>query len=199
MRTYSSLFKNTAMILAAILLSGAITVSCKKEVQQPKTAGHTLKDACIETVYTLWAGQNIDAGTLTVWNDQTTLYITYAITNPDPSLALEEVHLWAGTDIALCPQNKNGNPKIGQFPYFADAGSSKPEGNPFLTDPFEYSITVPLADLGVDCGSVIYIAAHGKASVETMWSEGTRFVPAPGDWATYSAYTVCCGGGGGEK
>ncbi len=195
MKTFSNLVKNTVMILAAVLLSGMMTTSCKKAIQDPQNPGHKLKETCVESVYTLWAGQNIDAGVLSVLNDATNVYITYHITNADPSLALNEIHLWAGLDPDQCPQNTPGFPKIGQFPYYANASSSTPQGNPLLTDPLEYTVTIPLATLGAACGNVIYIAAHGKASVETMWSEGEMFVPGSGSWATYSAYTVCCGGG----
>ncbi|MCK7539465.1 MAG: hypothetical protein MZV63_55445 [Marinilabiliales bacterium] len=191
MKELFKLTVKTAMVIAAILLTGMIILSCKKDVTDSSLSRPSLKDACAESYYTLWAGQNINAGNLIVWNDLTTLYIEYQIT--DPNQALNEIHLWAGTDITLCPQNKNGNPKIGQFPYYADPSTSKPEGNPYLTDPFNYAISIPLADLGADCEDIIYIAAHGAATTETMWGEGTRFVPAPGDWATYSTYTICCG------
>lgn len=191
MKELFKLTVKTATVIAAILLTGLIILSCKKEVSDPSTPRPSLKDECAESIYPLWAGQNINAGNLVVWNDLTTLYIEYQVT--DPNQALNELHLWAGTDITLCPQTNNGNPKVGQFPYYANATSSKPLGNPYLTDPYYYAISIPLADLGADCEDIIYIAAHGAATTETMWGEGTRFVPAPGDWATYSTYTICCG------
>ena len=192
MKKLFNFIKNIVIVIAAILLTGIIIVSCKKDVSNSSPVRSSLKSSCAESIYTLWAGQNINAGNLIVWNDMTTLYIEYQITNTDPDLALNELHLWAGTDISLCPQNKNGNPKVGQFPYYADSNTSKPDGYPFLTNPLDYSLTIPLSDLGASCYDIIYIAAHGKATSETMWSEGTRFVPAPGDWATYSTYTICC-------
>jgi hypothetical protein len=182
----------TVVVIAAILLVGLVIISCKKDVSTSPSSTPHLKYDCAPSTYILWAGQNINAGNLVVWNDYTTLYIEYQITNPDPSLGLNELHLWAGKDITQCPHNKNGNPKIGQFPYYANATTSKPLGNPYLTDPLYYQITIPLETLSATCNDVIYIAAHGKAAVETMWGEGTRFVPAPGDWATYSTYTICC-------
>jgi hypothetical protein len=193
MKELFKLTLKTATVIGAILLTGLIILSCKKEATDPASARPSLKDDCAESYFTLWAGQNINAGNLIVWNDLTTLYIEYQIT--DPSQALNELHLWAGTDLTLCPQNINGNPKVGQFPYYADPVTSKPEGYPLLTDPLSYLVTIPLIDLGADCADIIYIAAHGAATTETMWGEGTRFVPAPGDWATYSTYTICCNGG----
>ena len=171
-------------------------VSCNKDVSNSSPAKSSekpsLKSSCAESAYTLWAGQNMNAGNLIVWNDLTTLYIEYQITDTVSELALKEIHLWAGKDLDLCPHNNKGNPKVGQFPYYANSTTSKPVGYPYLTNPLDYRLTIPLSDLGAGCYDIIYIAAHGKATSETMWSEGTRFVPAPGDWATFSTYTICC-------
>lgn len=191
-KRFNSILK-AAVIIAAIVLTGLVIISCKKDVSDPSSSRPQLKDECAPSNYILWAGQNINAGNLVVWNDLTTLYIEYQVT--DPAQALVELHLWAGKDIALCPQNNKGNPKIGQFPYYANATTSKPVGNPLLTDPYFYHLEIPFESISATCNDIIYIAAHGNAAVETMWGEGTRFVPAPGDWATYSSYTICCGNG----
>lgn len=183
----------TAVVIAAIVLAGLVISSCKKDASTSPSAKPHLKDECAPSTYALWAGQNIYAGNLVVWNDATTLYIEYQIT--DPAQALDELHLWAGKDITQCPQTKHVSPIPGQFPYYANATSSTPAGNPYLTDPMFYHLEIPLTDISATCNDIIYIAAHGKAAVETMWSEGTRFVPPPGNWATYSTYTICCGGG----
>jgi hypothetical protein len=193
MKNKFTVIAKTAVILAAIAVTVLVIVSCKKDVSDPAASRHQLKDECAPSSYIFWAGQNINAGNLVVWNDLTTLYIEYQIT--DPAQALDELHLWAGKDITQCPQTKHVSPIPGQFPYYANATSSTPAGNPYLTDPMFYHLEIPLTDISATCNDIIYIAAHGKAAVETMWSEGTRFVPPPGNWATYSAYTICCGGG----
>lgn len=194
MKKSYDLMHHWATLIATVIIAGLIFGSCTKEVNEPEGTSHTLKDGCGETSYILWAGQNINAGNLVVWNDLDNLYIEYQIT--DPSQALQELHLWAGTDIEDCPQTKKDNPVPGQFPYYASATASKPYGYPYLVNPMYYLLVIPLTDIGVDlstdCGSPLYIAAHGKAAVETMWSAGTRFVPPPGTWATYSTYTICC-------
>jgi hypothetical protein len=182
-----------AVVIAAILLS-MIVGSCKKDISDPSLPKHTLKSDCGQSSYTLWAGQNINAGNLLVWNDETNLYIEYQITSTDPNLALNELHLWAGKDINECPDNNNGNPKVGQFPYYANPTSSTPAGYPYLTNSLDYTLTIPLNDIQASCEDIVYVAAHGKSTTETMWGAGTRFVPSGGNWATYSTYTICCGG-----
>jgi hypothetical protein len=177
------------MIVAAVFLTGLLLVSCKKDVTQTLSNSNVLKVTCPTTEAILWAGQNIDAGTLYVWDDGDNLYIDYVIT--DPAQAMTEIHLWAGKDIFECPHTTPGNPKVGQFPYFANATSSVPTGN-LLTDPMHYSLTVPFTDVqgSPECSDVIYIAAHAKAAVETLWGAG---VPFPGNsWATYTPYTITC-------
>ena len=191
MKKAINLAKAGAAVLVVFLLTGIISVSCQKETTDPGVVKNRLKTECIENEFTLWAGQNIEAGYLLVWNDEVNLYIEYYIT--DPAQALEELHLWAGKDIDDCPQTTPGSPKVGQFPYYASATSSMPEGSELLTDPEYYAISIPLAQLAAECGETVYIAAHGAAAVETLWSAGERFVPEPGPWSTYSIYTVCCG------
>jgi hypothetical protein len=194
MKKMYDLLQKSATVIMAVALTGLILGSCTKDVSTPGGASNVLKLDCGESTYVLWAGQSINAGNLNVWNDFDNLYIEYEII--DPSQALQELHLWAGTSLEGCPQTKKDNPVPGQFPYYASPTASSPYGYPYLVNPMYYLLVIPLADLGVDlstdCGGPLYIAAHGKATVETMWSEGTRFVPPPGTWATYSTYTICC-------
>lgn len=105
----------------------------------------------IETV--LYAGQTIDAGTLTVTNDANNLYVTYNLKN---DWYLKEVHLYVG-DCGEIPVNKKGNPVLGHFPYVMS-----------FTYPYptSYSETIPLDELG-EC---FCISAH--ATIGRMNSEG---------------------------
>ncbi len=198
MKRFYNFIRKAAMVVVAVSLTGMVIVSCKKDSVSPSHAISTLKtDPCPGDTVTLWAGQNIYAGYLHIWNDETNLYVEYNITSSDPNLAMQELHLWAGTNIIDCPENNNSLPKIGKFTYFADATESKPTGTePFLTDPLNYTFTVPFVDIEYDiansCSVPIIIAAHAKAVVETLWGQGTRFVPPPGDWAMHFDYYPCC-------
>ena len=63
---------------------------------------------------TLFAGQTIDAGTVTVSNDDTSLYVTYSAVDP---WWLSETHLHVADSEAGIPQNRKGNPVPGNFQY----------------------------------------------------------------------------------
>jgi hypothetical protein len=137
---------------------------------------------CGSETYTLWAGQTINAGTLTVSNDQTNLYVTYTTSG-----VFSTLHLWVGTDMALLPKNSQGTPIPGQFPYVYDASG--------LTT---YTYTIPLSGISFfnTCGDKVYVVAHAEVSInggnETAFGgniEGT----GTNRWYFYAGYsTVCC-------
>ncbi len=62
---------------------------------------------------TLYAGQHINVGTLTVSNNNTNLYVTFSVKE---DWWLSETHLFVGREVDL-PLTGSGNPKIGHFPY----------------------------------------------------------------------------------
>lgn len=139
---------------------------------------------------TLYAGQTIEAGTVSVEVVGTDLVVTY---NTSGGWELVETHLWVGNDLADMPQTRQGNPKIGNFPY--NSGD--------ITGSTSYSISVPLAVLGFSCPSDdadYYVAAHaalrkpdgaGGYQTETGWADGSRFVER-GMWGTFFAITLTC-------
>ena len=152
--------------------------------------------ACVKTdggvqVQTLYAGQTIDAGTVSVEIVGTDLVVTY---NTTGGWELTETHLWVGSDIADMPQTRKGTPKIGNFPY----SSGDISGQTSRTE------TIPLADLGFACpgdDAMFYVAAHaavqlvdGSGNViqtETGWADGDRFVQK-GMWGTFFNITLTC-------
>lgn len=167
-------FKSALFFAAVATLSLA---SCKKEANDftPETVKQTgahrtgSSNICGEpTTVTLIAGQHINAGTVTVTNDATNLYVTYSTAN---GWSLTELHLFAGACNKI-PVNKPGNPIPGQFPYSA---------NPAMAN--TYTFTIPLANLE-DCFCVAAHAVVRNASggTETAWGQGTRFVQK-GNWA----------------
>jgi len=146
-------------------------------------------------VVTLFAGQTIEAGNLTVSNDATNLYITY--TSADPWW-LAETHLHVADSLAGIPQTRKGNPVPGNFQYSR------------TYDPLvrEDTHTIPKSDLSLDDNNSVIVAGHAVVvqldasgdliASETGWGDGKRFVDR-GSWATYFSYQwQQCNAGGGD-
>ena len=116
--------KSKLIILSLVaFLLGAFWIGCQEEITQtddPLTSAEQLekkdKKPCLsiekrvntgtplplecETGYipvkfTLWAGQDIDAGTVTISNDDINLYVTYTT---DGTVDLEDVHVYVWTE-----------------------------------------------------------------------------------------------------
>jgi len=137
------------------------------------------------TVTPLIAGQKIDAGTVSVWNDIDYLYVKYETTG---GWCLTETHLAVKENITYIPQ-KNGNPIPGQFEY---SNTSLP----VCTKNFMY--TINMSKSGFDVNDDLVIAAHAVVKTfdaygnvtasQTGWGNGTNF---PGkNWAMYFQYRV---------
>lgn len=153
-------------------------------------------DACHTERFCLVAGQYIDAGWVDVSYDNSgNLYISY---QSEGGWALEELHLFVGHDAAGIPTNKNGSPKIGNFPlhqYFDEGITS-----------YTVKIDNPHAGTEIQFGCApMVIAAHAVVSTsdgqsETAWAQTcedsesifstVRFVER-GTWATYLAGELC--------
>lgn len=151
--------------------------SCQKqETNQitPQTeAAKTLKsgvdDPCYEESYTIYAGQHIDVGTLTVSNDEENIFVTYDLSGTDWKLS--ETHLFVG-NVDDLPLNGGGNPKIGHFPY-----SESHNGEQI------YTYTLPREDFE-ECFAVaahaVVVKDGGKGKgggSETAWANGGTEFP----------------------
>lgn len=175
--------------LTALILTGLGLTSAQAQCVQ------TLDENGVPTYegvacFDLIAGQNEVAGTVCVEVVGDCLEVSYATVD---DWLLTEAHLWVGGNLADMPQTKNGNPKIGNFPYqWADgAGASA------------CVFQIPLSALGFACpgdDATYYMAAHaalirtdGTGTIiqsETGWSEGPD-LPG-GSWAMYSEFTLTC-------
>jgi hypothetical protein len=145
---------------------------------------------------TLYAGQDIDAGTVCVevldTGPDEYLLVTYTTTG---GWELVEAHLWVGDDYLDMPQNRKGNPKIGNFPH--QSGD--------ITGQTSHTFTVDLAAFGGEdglCGGALLAAAHaalrkedspgsGIYQTETGWGDGDRMVER-GNWATFFDIEFSC-------
>lgn len=193
MNTLRNVVKNwhltTAAMIAVMTLGGA---TARAEASLAITSG-------LNGCYDLLAGQTIDAGDVCFTTDTAsgTLFVTYYTYG---GWELTEAHLWVGQVQDGYPHAKNGNPKIGNFPY-----NSGP-----LAGATTYSFSVPLGSVQsffdldnltdyCDQSGSLYAMAHaavrrvdGSGTVvqtETGWSQGEGAV-AKGSWALRSVLTL---------
>ncbi|HXO41446.1 MAG TPA: hypothetical protein VN999_08365 [Thermoanaerobaculia bacterium] len=133
---------------------------------------------------TLFGGQTIDTGTVTISNDASSITITYATNDP---WVISAVHLAVANSLAGIPQNGNHNPLPGHFPINTTY-------NPPVTS---VTFTIPLGNFFP--GETLFIGAQAEVSApggqggsQTGWGFGPRF--GGRNWATYINYTVqSCG------
>jgi len=134
-------------------------------------------------VTNLIAGQNFDAGEITISNSDTDLRITVETTD---GWKIEKSHLHLALDPADFPTNNGGNPQIGHFDYIASYDPS----TTFI------SYTFSLSEIPLNSGDILYVAFHaevvnatgGRYQAETAWGEGPGF---PGNsWAMYMSYAL---------
>jgi hypothetical protein len=140
-------------------------------------------------IETLFAGQTIPAGTVSTEVVGDFLEITYSTTG---GWELVEANLWIGDNLGSMPQTKNGNPKVGQFPY--KSGD--------ISGVTEHTFSVPISLLNFSCpiqDTVFYVAAEAQVRIsaaggyrtEGAWADGDAFVES-GNWATYFTITLTC-------
>ncbi len=164
------------LIVLALILGLVLTGCLLSNVGQVPTTEQSKLDGIIKTngtytgPVTLWAGQNIDVGTVEVWNDDEKLCVKYQL--DQDALAdgwlIYETHLAVATSLDGIPTNKSGNPQPGQFPY----GEEGLGGVGMWPDE---PLCLSLEDLGVgaECDQELYIAAHAKIMrpIEDCWDE----------------------------
>jgi len=136
-------------LILGLVLSGCTLLSNVGQVPATDQSGIAYLTKGTETapdVFTLYAGQNIDVGTVEVWNDGEELHIVY---NTTGGWEMTETHLAVATSIDGIPQ-KNGNPPPGQFPYkHEDLGG-------VIIDEYVISLN------GWDVETELLIAAHAS-------------------------------------
>ena len=127
------------------------------------TSNQLLQSRASET-FTLYGGQDIEAGTVTLETNDTDLIVTYQTTD---GWQLGTTHLYVGSEEGL-PTGNNGNPKIGQFPY-AQEVELNDEGYPIEpTDVVAY--TIPLSEIEttlVEDTTTTEICTYLKGDCET--------------------------------
>ena len=108
----------------------------------------------LTTIATFWAGQNYEAGTVSVNNDADNLYVTFTTTG---GWTMGLTHLYVG----LVPPASYAP---GSFPYQTTHA-------PAVTS---FTYTIPLSEIGAVPGDTVYVAAHAEVSngtqSETAWA-----------------------------
>lgn len=145
--------------------------------------------SCTPVSTPLVAGQHFQAGTISITNDASYLYVSYNTNSP---WTISEAHAAVASTLEGLPQTRAGNPMPGRFAYSAT----------FDADVTNHVFTIALGSIVP--GQTIFVAAHAVVNApreeggsQTGWGFGPNF---PGrNWATYVNYTVqdCSGGGGG--
>jgi hypothetical protein len=162
-------FKNIFVLAAVLIIAMSTIVS----------ADSTDNESNVKVLY---AGQNIEAGTVNVSNDCQNIYVTYRMAG---DWILQETHLEIATSFEDIPVTKAGNPIVGHFTY---KNGELPSGT--TTDTY----VIPINGKN----GTLYIAAHADVSSHTLnegaWAAGSSF---PGqNWATYFTYNITnCNGG----
>ncbi len=156
-------------------------------------------DTCGSTTWTLWAGQTIDVGSVTVCNDGTNVYVNYTLDYEGASFGT--LHLWMGDTLANVPANSQGTPVPGQF---CSATGGRCEDTNGATC---WNFTVPLAEIGITnvteaCNTILYVVTHAEVTLpddDDLDTDPEHETAFGGDtegsgsrWWFYGAYTVCC-------
>lgn len=165
-------------IVILVVASCARNASDEPTVDKWNGYGKYLKTG--EQVKTLWAGRNINVGTVTYGIDNNAnFYIKYDCSAS--GWTISETHNFSG-DKLLLPRNKPGSPKIGQFP---NSGYHNPRVSTF-------TYYVPLINLPPCEEPGFVVASHcvvrsPAGKTETAWAEGD-FKFTDKDWGWYDVY-----------
>lgn len=184
--------KKTLLAFSVIALS-IVFVSCKKEAPQPaaKEDAEVInprtdlpEEECPPTTVQLTAGQYINAGSVTVTNDASFIYVTYTTAN---GYLLTQTHLYVG-DCATIPVNNPGNPIPGQFPY---------NSNHAYLNTFTYQIpisAIPAGGCGCIAAHAVVVKLNSSGQVieqQTGWGQGTVINPNGSNWGMKFEYCSC--------
>lgn len=142
---------------------------------------------CATDEAVLYAGQDLEVGTVSVVEDAGDLVVTYRLN--DNAIAegwlIMETHLAVEGSLSAIPQTKKSNPIPGHF----ENG-----------DCFDVGVTEASYSFSLDTFEdfdALFIAAHavverqeGETVIsETAWADGCRFTER-GNWATYFIYIL---------
>jgi hypothetical protein len=144
---------------------------------------------CGSSSYTFWAGQSINAGTVVVGNDDQYLYVTVNSTAGFQN-ANENLKMWVGTNLTDMPQNNQGVPTNGQFPYKTTVSGNTFTFKILLSDIFGVGDYCPL-DLYVVVHGDVMVNVNGQYSAQTAYG-GDQKGTSNRWWYYIKQTTTCC-------
>ncbi len=176
-----NVMKNKSLLfIGVILLMGCAKQNAIDGPVPDKWNGYARYLKAGEQVHTLWAGKNINVGTVTYGLDESAnFYVTYDCSAS--GWLISETHMYAG-DKKQMPLNKPGAPKIGLFPNSANH-------NPRVST---FTYRVPLSQLPPCASPGFVVASHAVVhspygQKETAWAEGDYTFSDKG-WGWYDDY-----------
>jgi hypothetical protein len=173
-KTHTWFFRIVMTLVALVCAACAAGPSEKGGAEEGPYASATLAlEASSPVVYPLAMGAtNLQVGTVTVWNDETNLYVKF---DTFAGYELADAHLCASTAPFAWTSP-------GQCPYNA---GSLPAGTT------SWLFTVPLESLGiVECGTVIYLQSHASINAAgTTTGVGSAY---GGTFKGHHAFDIAC-------
>ncbi|MCB2209146.1 MAG: hypothetical protein KQH67_12715 [Bacteroidetes bacterium] len=175
--------KNILLLFAAVL----VIISCQKPIpiENEKVTDLGLSSFKYgEIEHTLFGGQTIPVGSVTIGVTEDGLNNIYIKFETDPGWYIKETHVFVGPEGSSVPVNKPGNPKIGHFPFGTDHQYG--DGTTMVTYP-----TIPYV-----INSAFVVATHAvvysdDGQEETAWAyneaNSTRF--SGKRWGWFQSYT----------
>jgi hypothetical protein len=175
-------------VRAAQVKSGIKSVQVQPRENYTVSNSIDMGNGCAASVVPLIAGQHINAGTVTVTNDDEFIYVTY---NAENGYVMTQTHLYVGNCEAI-PVTNTGNPSPGQFPY---------KTNHDYAASFTYQIPISAMG-GENCGCISAHAALVKfgpsgeniIDTQTGWGGGSLINSDGGNWGMKFEYCTCYGG-----
>jgi hypothetical protein len=180
--------------LFTILTVAVLLISCQKsdDIRQlPDQSqlmlnipeGYSVPE-CVTPVETaMLAGQSINVGTVTVWNDANNVYVNYVMTG---DYRVKKTHLYVGACSGI-PVNNAGNPRIGQYPYQTTHGTTGVQSFLYI---------IPKSSLPPE-GTCLCVSSHAEVVAyntsgqqtfsQTGWGQGEQITDG-GSWAMKFGY-----------
>ncbi|MCH8556441.1 MAG: hypothetical protein LAT84_01405 [Balneolia bacterium] len=194
------LYLGAILLISALLLASCDSlIGTSSSVDERRAPANSLstneanfeispQEECEPQVFTLWAGQSINSGTVTITNDDYFLYVKFETTG---DWLLKETQVEAVSSVDALPLAGSGRPIPGQFTYKEDHN--------YITY-YEYEISLDELDYDVE-NPLLVIATHAvvvkldedghEIDSETGWGGDIPVnVDSPGAWWYYGTYML---------